>query len=602
MRCYLSILVAFLVVINVALGAVGDVSVSDTSTYLQPAQSLTGTASMGSAQSPGLQAQMGASVADGPYQGGSSIQDGYIQPLQDSYPLQSQQAYVSPRGSGSEYSAPQISGPMQDQLTAEMLGLSPPAADSFVPDESLNFVSTSSPGKMVGGDTVGAAQAGSSYWYYPGQVNSANRFYVQSSSGLNTIAGCSYGGYLPLFADIKSSGNFFVYEWYPGESVPSVRPWGWTETGYKKGWFSGDVPGWHILCYNCGIWSNYIYIYVYPRVVSSPSPSHTSNPGYPGNPNYPSNPGYTNNPGFSNNPGNPGYASYQSNSGNPSMITQATMPAGAPIPPDPDAERLVMPDFNLYKPITGGATDGTYYNYPAQKSNALAASSPIQTGYPGFANYPAQQTGYPASGSIPIQASYPGMADNQGSMTRQLQANNPAIVRVPVLSNSPVSSGSSTETCTTCTSSTVVKEGVCSICPYPSGCPTDTNSVSGTAPGGYSPKSYKAVYPRPSTCKCNEYYVQTCPGKLATVAGVFSEAWLPLWSKISQPGVYWSYEWTMCTGSHGNYCAPEAKNFGYKSAGWYQTWFKGNEPGWHILSYQSNDWSNYVYIYVWPED
>ncbi len=95
-----------------------------------------------------------------------------------------------------------------------------------------------------------------------------------------------------------------------------------------------------------------------------------------------------------------------------------------------------MPDNNLYRPITGQATDGTFYNYPAQKSNALAANAPI---------------------SIPVQASYPGQVGNQGSTIGQLQANNPAIVRVPALSNSPALAGSSTETCTTCTSSTVVK-------------------------------------------------------------------------------------------------------------------------------------------------
>ena len=563
MKCYLPVLVAFLVMINVALGAVGDVGGSDTSTYLQPAQSLTGTASVGTAQSSGLQAQMGANVANVPNPDGSSIQDGYLQPQQNNYPTQGQQAYASLQGPGSAYSAPETGGPVQDQLTAEALRLSPPAAESFVPDESLNFVSTSSPGNMVSGTAVGAAQTaltGSSYWYYPGQVNSANRFYVQTSSGLNTIAGCSYGGYLPLFADIKSSGNFFVYEWYPGSSTPVVRLWGWTGTGYKKGWFSGDVPGWHTLCYNCGIWSNYIYIYVYPRAVSSSSLSYTSNPSYPV---------YT---------------------GNPGTIAQVSLPAGAPTPPDLNAERLAMPDNNLYRPITGQATDGTFYNYQAPQSNVPAASSPIQASYPGFVNYPAQQTGYAASGSLPSQAG------------RQLQANNPAIARVPTLSNSPALAGSTTATCTTCTSSTVVKEGVSSACPYPSGCPTSLNSGSLTAPGGYLPESYKAVYPRPSTCRCNEYYVQTYPGKLGFVAGVFSGEWLPLWSKISRPGIYWSYEWTMCAGSHGNYCAPEAKNFGYKSAGWYQTWFKGNEPGWHILSYQCNDWSNYVYIYVWPAD
>ena len=35
MKCYLSISVAFLVMINVALGAVGDVSVSDMCAYLK---------------------------------------------------------------------------------------------------------------------------------------------------------------------------------------------------------------------------------------------------------------------------------------------------------------------------------------------------------------------------------------------------------------------------------------------------------------------------------------------------------------------------------------------------------------------------------------
>jgi hypothetical protein len=29
---------------------------------------------------------------------------------------------------------------------------------------------------------------------------------------------------------------------------------------------------------------------------------------------------------------------------------------------------------------------------------------------------------------------------------------------------------------------------------------------------------------------------------------------------------------------------------------------KGDGLGWHILSYHSNDWSNYIYIYVWPKE
>jgi len=115
-------------------------------------------------------------------------------------------------------------------------------------------------------------------------------------------------------------------------------------------------------------------------------------------------------------------------------------------------------------------------------------------------------------------------------------------------------------------------------------------------------QSYQAVYPVPSICKCNEYYVQSCPERPATVAGVFCGRWLPLWSKISRSGTYWSFEWTACSSGPSYYCSPEVKNFGYKSTGWYQTWFKGNNPGWHILSYHCNDWSNYIYIYVWPSD
>lgn len=162
--------------------------------------------------------------------------------------------------------------------------------------------------------------------------------------------------------------------------------------------------------------------------------------------------------------------------------------------------------------------------------------------------------------------------------------------------------GTSSKTCTTCTSSTVITGGVSSSYPYETGCPTCAAPASQSAPYGYAAQSYQAVYPVPSVCRCNEYYVQSCPGRLATVAGVFCGSWLPLWSKVSRPGAYWSFEWTACGSGPGYYCSPEIKNFGYKSTGWYQTWFKANNPGWHILSYCCNDWSNYVYVYVWPAD
>src|SRR5690606_6774332 len=195
---------------------------------------------------------------------------------------------------GSLYQAPWISGPVEDQMTAESLGLSIPKAESFSPDESLNFVSHPIP-TMTAGEAYGqggsamlgfeagsgiskatSSKVGSTGWYYPGLVTSSNRFYVQTASGLATVAGCSYRGYLPLWAEIKSKGYFFVYEWYPKTSTPLVRLWGWSVPGCKKGWFTGDVPGWHVISYYCGAWSNYIYIYVYPSMYSSIPSSSSS--------------------------------------------------------------------------------------------------------------------------------------------------------------------------------------------------------------------------------------------------------------------------------------------------------------------------------------
>ena len=193
----------------------------------------------------------------------------------------------------------------------------------------------------------------------------------------------------------------------------------------------------------------------------------------------------------------------------------------------------------------------------------------VQVSYSGYA----AQTSYPAQGSYQGRASYPterGLPMQAATSANCPTCNSPDAARV---------SGSTSPT------------GICTTC---------TASASLNAPYGYAQESYKAVYPVPSTCRCNEFYVQTQPGKLGTVAGVFYGEWLPLWSKVSRSGVYWSSEWMICKNQKGYYCSPEVRNFGYKNTGWYQTWFRGNNPGWHILSYYCNDWSNYVYIYVWP--
>ena len=362
-----------------------------------------------------------------------------------------QQASPANQISGFASGAPQLSGPYQEHFSPDDLKLSQPSAEVFKPDGSLNFATASLPSGMLT-DTAYAPNAVSSTvssyvptgsWYYPGSVSSRNKFYTQTSSGFRSVAGCSYGGYVPLWANIASSDNFYVYEWYPGQTSPYVRWWGWTWPGWKKGWFSGDVPGWHILCFHCHDWSNYIYIYVWPS---------TGGAGATGSE----------------------YSGY--NQGNFAQ-TQAmiTLPTGAPTPPDPNAENLMLPDFN---PVSQG------------------------------------QSGY-------------------------------------------------------------------------------------TSQSGYAAQTFKTVFPRPTAYRCNEYYVQGYPGRLNTVGSVKCGEWLPLWSNIGKPGCYWSFEWTSGCTSSGSFCYPEAKNFGNKGTGWYSTWFRGNKLGWHILSYYSNDWSNYIYIYVW---
>ncbi|MDM7934046.1 MAG: hypothetical protein QUS08_01480, partial [Methanothrix sp.] len=377
-------------------------------------------------------------------------------------------------------SASQTTGPYQERMSPSDLGISPPQAESFRPDESLGFVSASLPSSLA---TEEYGQS-TGYWYYPGSITSSNRFYVQTTSGLKTVGGCRLGGYLPLWADIRSGGNLYVYEWYPDRSSPAARWWGWTWPGYKKGWFTGDSPGWHILCYSCAGWSNYVYIYVYPE--SSP---------YQG---YPDGMGYS---------GGQGYTS------------SAYLQSGAPTPPDLASEQLMLPDHSLYRPAT------------RQGASYQAAGSFTQMGCPSCAT---RTTG--------------------------------------------------------------------GVSAYQSGCTSCGSTVGITAPQGYIPQSYNAVYPRPSSCRCNEYYVQTYQGGIGTVAGVYCGDGLSLWSKISRSGTYWSFEWTVCGGPGGSFCSPDIRNFGHKSTGWYQTWFSSDEPGWHILSYHCNDWSNYIYIYVWPAD
>lgn len=531
MRLYVSALVVFLFLTSIAFGAVGDAGVSDS--YQQDKQAT-------SYQMSSLSSQAYASVA------------------------------------------PEIRGPYEEHMSADDLGLPQPQGESFQPDGNLNFISATPP--SVSDETYGyyqgagyqAADQGESQgvvpgqetgsWYYPGSVTSRNKFKVQTFSGLKTVAGCSLGGYLPLWSDINAAGNFYVYEWYPGQLTPSVRWWGWMWPGSRKGWFTGDVPGWHILCYNCRDWSNYVYIYVWPSGSGNYGTGHGT--GYDGT-------------GYGRGYGTDYVTSYNAGYGIgtpapaiPGTLPSSALPTGAPTPPDPNAESLVLPDFNLLSPVTGqgGYAAGT----------AGATGTVGMTGTPG---YPSQgPAGYPPEGTA---ASYLASYAPHIPQIGYTQGYVPA---------TGVAGGQAQKTCTACAD----KGSYASFSGYtaptaPYGPVSQTQTYQMT----YQ-TTYQTVFPKSSTCRCNEYYVSAGQNKLSTVGSVRWGEWLPLWSKVSKPGVYWSFEWTQCGSPAGYYCQPEVRSFGYKNAGWHQTWFRGNKPGWHVLSYCSTDWSNYIYIYVWP--
>ena len=103
-----------------------------------------------------------------------------------------------------------------------------------------------------------------------------------------------------------------------------------------------------------------------------------------------------------------------------------------------------------------------------------------------------------------------------------------------------------------------------------------------------NPTYTKATYP-PGVVSQNSLYISYAP---QTVAGCYLYANLPLWMKTSGSGNIWFYEWYPSGSLDTNY----AGNVYYP--GWYKRWFFADVPGWHILQFYCNGWSNYAYIYV----
>ncbi len=410
--------------------------------------------------------------------------------------------------------APSLKGPYDEGYSPTDLKFPTPEMYSFAPEGGLSFSSATPP------DTVRAGMEGSSAatsvsWYWPGSVESQNKLYVQTPNGVTTVAGCSNGGYLPLWAKVAYTGNFFVYEWYPNKLTPTVSWHFWTWPDYLRGWFRGDDPGWHVVCFHCDKASNYVYIYVWP---DSGGHSIGKSGSYSGGMTYAEGTIYEEEM----------KTSYSKIEAPQTMPSSTSLGSGSlstglgmttPTPPDPVSEGLMPTDLRL----------------PAPECSTSAGGSGFSGGTPGST--------VPSTGTAACGVTATGYSC--GTM---------GAISPP---------GYSAET---------------------------TSTVS----------DFGLVYTPMAASKYNEYYVQTWPNRLTTVASTQKGEWLPLWSKITRPGMYWSFEWPPC--KSGYYCKPEVKSLGYKKEGWYPTWFKSSTPGWHLLVYQCNDWSNYVYVYVWPFD
>ncbi len=398
--------------------------------------------------------------------------------------------------------APTLKGPYEEGYSPKELSFGTPEMYSLSPDDRLSFVSATPPKTVLVGmeETSGT---GSGSWYWPGSVESQNKLYVETPDGVTTVAGCSKAGHLPLWAKVAYTGNFFVYEWYPNSLTPSVNWYFWTWPDYLKGWFRGDEPGWHVICFHCDKSSNYVYIYVWPdgSYTGGTSGSYAAS-------------------------GTKSYSKIEAPQTRPSSSSlsggslSTSLGTASPTPPDPVSEGLMPTDLRLPAPDYG---DNSYDGWTTSSAPSCSPAS----GTPGRGVY--------ATGSADYSYSSKG-----------------------------------------------------------------TISPPGYSAGTETVSDFGLVYTPKVVSKYNEYYVQTWPNRLTTVASVQKGEWLPLWSKITRPGMYWSFEWPPC--KSGYYCTPEVKSLGYKKGGWYPTWFKSSTPGWHLLCYQCNDWSNYVYIYVWPFD
>ncbi|MDQ1283180.1 MAG: hypothetical protein QG666_970 [Euryarchaeota archaeon] len=185
---------------------------------------------------------------------------------------------VSTTGGAPVPTAPQSVGSLGLQIPSDVLSTSQgPSAQ----EQTQTLISTSQDAAYAfapGGSDATAVNSVYRMVIAPQGGYAPNNLYI--SYAPRTVASCNLYANLPLWMDSSGMGSIWFYEWYPSGMLDTQYAGYVYSPGWYKRWFFADTPGWHILQYYCGGWSNYAYIYVYgqsaywvnPNPVYDPSP------------------------------------------------------------------------------------------------------------------------------------------------------------------------------------------------------------------------------------------------------------------------------------------------------------------------------------------
>lgn len=167
-------------------------------------------------------------------------------------------------------------------------------------------------------------------------------------------------------------------------------------------------------------------------------------------------------------------------------------------------------------------------------------------------------------------------------------AQNPGGAPTPITPTSPEALGLQTPSLTTTAQAPSPQESSQGLMK------ADQRSAYAAAPQGLKATATSPIYNQvivpPGGYAPNNLYVSYAP---QTVAGCNLYANLPLWINTAGSGNIWFYEWYP-----SGYLDISHAGYAYYP-GWFKRWFFADVPGWHVLQYYCNGWSNYIYIYVY---